>query len=353
MRAFGFGLFPPLLVTLLLAWFVWQQYSLRQELDTLKAALESSQQAILALQRTSPGSDPSIDLRAPSPPARKSEPVLVDKNSHDFYGGKGDKPHLGGFTYVPDNKGISHNLWKFIIGELAVKSLIDLGCGMGVSSRYFLDLGVDVLCLEGSSDAIAHTRLPKDRIVQHDFTLGPWWPARTYDAVWCVEFVEHVGRHYAKNYLPVMHRAALIFVTSAGYGGYHHVEIHEKWWWRGRMTAHGFVYLDRFSEIGRNLSKVNVSREGEAEHLAFGLDIYVNPRVASLPQHQHLFGGKGCFSTVMDNRDGGVACSGVDAIPSEFESLIDCFRPMPNMPRPQIKWQEIPWSCSPNPRLKR
>lgn len=59
------------------------------------------------------------DLLAPSPPAIKGESVTITENAENdykFYGGKGDKPHLGGFTYVPDHKGVSHNLWNFMMG---------------------------------------------------------------------------------------------------------------------------------------------------------------------------------------------------------------------------------------------
>ena len=30
--------------------------------------------------------------------------------------------------------------------------------------------------------------------MEHDFTRGAWWPDQTVDAVWCVEFSEHVQR---------------------------------------------------------------------------------------------------------------------------------------------------------------
>ncbi len=52
-----------------------------------------------------------------------------------------------------------------------------------------------MLCLEGSHDAVTHTYLPdpQKQVVEHDFSRGPYWPAKTYDAVWCVEFLEHVS----------------------------------------------------------------------------------------------------------------------------------------------------------------
>lgn len=70
--------------------------------------------------------------------------------------------------------------------------------------------------------------------------------------------------------------------------------------------------------------------------------MFVNPRVASLPQHHHLFGGDGCFNEVVDNRDGGKLrrsfkiimmsfnlgspCVGADILPAKYESILKCFR---------------------------
>lgn len=162
-----------------------------------------------------------------SPPPKPSPPAdsLTDKSiKRDIYGGKGDKAHLGGFTAF-DPMGISNNTFNFMMGGLAVKSLVDVGCGKGVSTKYFHDQGVKVLCVEGSHDAVTQSVLPAERIVEHDFSLGPWWPNETYDAVWSVEFIEHVGRHHMENYLPIFHKSALIFISGSGFGGWHHVEV--------------------------------------------------------------------------------------------------------------------------------
>ena len=83
----------------------------------------------------------------------------------------------------------------------------------------------DVLCVEGSHEAISQSLLPPNKIVEHDYSLGPWWPSKTYDACWCVEFLEHVSRHYIRNYLPSFHKCAIVFTTRSEWGGYHHVEV--------------------------------------------------------------------------------------------------------------------------------
>lgn len=149
----------------------------------------------------------------------------------DGYGGQGDKKHLGGFTDI-DFSGISPATWKFMITFFGIKSVMDVGCGRGISSAWFFLHGVNTLCLEGSHDAVLKTVLPHPakQIVEHDFSRGPWWPTDTYDAVWCVEFLEHVGRNYHYNYFSAFRKSALIFATHSNWGGWHHVEVHSDDW---------------------------------------------------------------------------------------------------------------------------
>jgi hypothetical protein len=52
----------------------------------------------------------------------------VEEVERGIYGGKGDKQHLGGFTTY-DGMGVSPAVWKYMIKDLGVKSLMDVGCG--------------------------------------------------------------------------------------------------------------------------------------------------------------------------------------------------------------------------------
>jgi hypothetical protein len=111
-----------------------------------------------------------------------------------IYGGAGDKQHLGGFTDI-DTSGISPRAWKWMVNRLNIQSVLDVGCGRGISTTWFLFHGLRALCVEGSHDARERTMLPDPdtQMVEHDFSRGPWWPGQTSDAVWCVEFLEHVS----------------------------------------------------------------------------------------------------------------------------------------------------------------
>ncbi|CAB9524978.1 expressed unknown protein [Seminavis robusta] len=221
------------------------------------------------------------------------------------YGGKGDKKHLGGFTTY-DGQGVTPQLWKHMISDFGVKSLVDVGCGKG-DTLWFLEHGVDVLCVEGSHDAVEQTLLPDpaSQVVEHDFSRGPYWPAETYDAVWSVEFLEHVGRQFQHNYIQTFRKAALIFVSHSHWGGWHHVEVHDHEYWIDKFEAFGFKYSGHLTEQVRSIARTESNqRDGpsgpdgkplNAQHVWLTMQVFINPMVAALPKHAHLFSEHGCF----------------------------------------------------------
>lgn len=286
--------------------------------------------------------------KSPAPKVPERAAVEESKSMrHGIYGGVGDLPHLGGFT-ERDNSTISYNLWRFLLSEVAVKSLVDVGCGKGHSTKYFHDHGVDVLCIEGSHDAIQQSLLPRRVIVQHDYSQGPWWPdTKTFDLAWSTEFLEHVGRQYMENYVPVFLRSALIIVTSSPWGGWHHVEVHGSWWWKARFEARGLVYSEYLTELFRGMVTFDNTNYAHLEYSQqlMGLHVFINPHVASLPEHRHLFGGHGCFNDVVDNEDGGSPCQGVDALPNLYRSLLECSRWRNDSITPLPAYGQSPWVC--------
>eukprot|EP00584_Thalassiosira_punctigera_P007847 CAMPEP_0172533554 /NCGR_PEP_ID=MMETSP1067-20121228/6217_1 /TAXON_ID=265564 ORGANISM="Thalassiosira punctigera, Strain Tpunct2005C2" /NCGR_SAMPLE_ID=MMETSP1067 /ASSEMBLY_ACC=CAM_ASM_000444 /LENGTH=395 /DNA_ID=CAMNT_0013318207 /DNA_START=14 /DNA_END=1201 /DNA_ORIENTATION=+ len=260
------------------------------------------------------------------------------------YGGKGDKPHLGGFTEF-DPLGVSPTLWKHLITHLGIKSLLDVGCGRGISTAWFVTHGLEyVQCVEGSHDAVLQSIVPnaEERVVEHDFSRGPWWPDRTVDAAWAVEFTEHVGRNYQPNYLTAFRKAALVFVTHSNWGGWHHVEVHDDDWWRIRWEAAGFVYSDYLTKSVRAQALQDQDRKDltldmkedylyfVGQHIYLNAQVFINPMVASLPAHAHLFAENGCFGgkSPETKQRIHVACTDVHAKGEILTPLPDSFKPL-------------------------
>lgn len=269
----------------LIAIIVYQQYSIYTLYQASVSQGEVVQALVKQLEFIAPSYDSKVigveyinvannqflHIRSPAPKA--SPPARAEVN-RDIYGGKGDAVHLGGFT-ARDNQTISENLWNFMLSQLAVKSIVDVGCGKGFSTSYFLKKGARILCIEGSKDAIANSLLPSNLIIEHDFSRGPWWPKETFDVAWSTEFLEHVGRQYMKNYLPVFAKSALIFVTASGWGGWHHVEVHDQKWWIGRMQSHGFIYSEELTSWIRKQAQCDLTGDA-AQTLAYGLNVQLN-----------------------------------------------------------------------------
>lgn len=121
--------------------------------------------------------------RAMSPQtAARSLSIAVETHGKQLHIRRGN--HESQNSYSP--------LMRTKITHLGIKSLLDVGCGKGISTSWFVTHGLDfVQCVEGSHDAVTNSIVPdkEERVVEHDFSRGPWWPDRTVDAAWAVEFV--------------------------------------------------------------------------------------------------------------------------------------------------------------------
>jgi hypothetical protein len=140
----------------------------------------------------------------------------------------------------------------------------------------------------------------KSLIVEHDFSRGPWWPEKTFDIAWAVEFLEHVNLHYHYNYISTFRKAAILMVTSSRWGGWHHVEVRPDSWWIRKYEMYGFKFSQ---ELTDQIRKIVDEEKGQifpptgqrmfAQHIGISIKVFINPLVAALPEHAHLFGGVG------------------------------------------------------------
>lgn len=81
------------------------------------------------------------------------------------------------------------------------------------------------------------------------------------------------------------------------------------------------------------------------------LIVFINPAVASLAKHAHLFAGYGCFNQFsgdnlqgLFNAGGGEKCDNdFENLPSKFQSLLNCRRDPLN--------EKSLWACKKNPEF--
>jgi hypothetical protein len=178
--------------------------------------------------------------------------------------------HLGGcwqggdpFTWMPD-------IWGFLLISYDIKSVIDIGCGVGINLSWFKDQNLEVLGIEGFDEAIKNSVIPEN-VVQHDFSIGKYQPVKNYDLVISTEFVEHVEQIYEENWLPSVDSCKYFLMSHAvpGQKGHHHVNCQPSEYWIDRITARGFNYNSVLSNKFRNTTERIPSNWGRNTLLFF------------------------------------------------------------------------------------
>lgn len=169
-----------------------------------------------------------------------------------------DKSHLGGYIIgisdMGDPNTYATEVWDWMIGS-GIKSIIDIGCGQGYSTKYFIDKNIDAIGIEGGKIAV-ETSPVKDKLILHDYTTGKYITQKKYDAVWCCEFVEHVEKIYVDNFLPTFNCANEIFMTHAvpNQEGYHHVNCQPSEYWINKIEKLGFKHDNELSLYLRSIT---------------------------------------------------------------------------------------------------
>jgi SAM-dependent methyltransferase len=160
--------------------------------------------------------------------------------------------HLGGYIHGGDPGTWCPHLWSWVVKEFQIRSVLDIGCGEGHATKFFRDLGCDVVGVDGCAQAIHDSVIP-DHVVLHDFCEGAFVPERSFDLIWSCEFLEHVGEEYLPNILGTFaHTAKVILATHAfperrrsrarskRHHGHHHVNCRPSSYWIRHIEGAGF-----------------------------------------------------------------------------------------------------------------
>jgi hypothetical protein len=160
-----------------------------------------------------------------------------------------DVSHMGGTALVGDPMTFVPDVWEYLIKKYAIKSMIDVGSGVGVNAKWFLDHGIDAYAVEGFPDYLRNSVLPEGRMISHDYTTGPYIPDRTFDLGWSSEFVEHVEQRFVDNFIETFKRCRYVCMTHAtpGQGGYHHVNEQLSAYWIEKMADASYEHLSEDS----------------------------------------------------------------------------------------------------------
>ncbi len=151
--------------------------------------------------------------------------------------------HLGGYIPGGDPGTWCPHLWRWVVERLGIESVLDVGCGEGHSTRFFSQLGCEVLGVDGCQTAIDNSVVP-GHVTLHDFCQGPLASPRSFDLVWSCEFLEHVDAKHLRAILGTFALARkAIMVTHAFPGqedGHHHVNCQPSSYWIHHIESLGF-----------------------------------------------------------------------------------------------------------------
>lgn len=149
------------------------------------------------------------------------------------------RPHLGGYNLTHDAQGTwVPELWAKLIADLGIKSMVEVGSGLGDTVRWFREHGVDALGIEGEPVAAYESGA-----IIHDYTKGPRLVPEC-DLVWSAEVVEHIDEQFIPNFMATFRAGEHVGLSAAQPGdeGHHHVNCRSPDYWIEVFGRYGFEY---------------------------------------------------------------------------------------------------------------
>jgi SAM-dependent methyltransferase len=149
-----------------------------------------------------------------------------------------------------------------IIAELKPGTVLDVGCGTGVSLEYFLKYGLKGTGIENSLIAISKSPV-KENIIRHN--LNKEIDLRmNFDIVWCFEVIEHIHPDFEGKFLRTLANHSNTIILSAakpGQGGHGHFNEQLPEYWIRKFSELGYLYNNKFSE------SLQMTGENHAENI--------------------------------------------------------------------------------------
>jgi SAM-dependent methyltransferase len=175
-----------------------------------------------------------------------------------------DKPHLGGNIIEGDPATFCPTVWKYIIDTYGVKSVLDVGSGIGYAAKWFSNQNVNAFALEGLHENVLNAIHPT---IEHDITLDKF--VKEVDLVNCIEVVEHIDEQFLDNLLSTLCSGKYILISHAVPGqesGWHHVNCQPAEYWIEHFKKRNVMYLEDETHKIRKLAKADkakhISRHG-------------------------------------------------------------------------------------------
>ena len=157
-----------------------------------------------------------------------------------------DASRMGG-NYVGGN--LYPALWTWLAKIYDVKSILDVGCGIGESTYVLNNMGFDTTCVEGYSKnkELSKKIFGNDiNFISLDFEHN-YYRGSAIDMIWCSEVAEHVPPEFIDNFMKTMAKSRVVAGTfpPPGTEGHNHVNLQTKEWWIAKYKEYGFDYDEK------------------------------------------------------------------------------------------------------------
>jgi SAM-dependent methyltransferase len=145
--------------------------------------------------------------------------------------------HLGGHYNISN---IDTGLFDYLKNKYDIKSMLEIGCGLGEQTDYAAKSGVDALGIDGDYTV----KRSNNNFIICDLTQTTPRLDKNYDLVWSVEFVEHLHEKFIPNYMKLFQQGSYAVITHAfpGQKGHHHVNCQQSIYWIDVFYDYGFEY---------------------------------------------------------------------------------------------------------------
>lgn len=158
-----------------------------------------------------------------------------------------DPYHAAYFEGLSATRSSAEVVIPLIAGMVAPRSVVDVGCGIGVWLAVCLQAGIDdIVGVDGDYVPRDQLLIPHDRFASAYFS-EPFSLGRRFDLAISLEVAEHLPEAAAQGFVASLTRLAPVVLFSAaipGQGGPGHVNEQWQEYWRSKFSAAGYVACD-------------------------------------------------------------------------------------------------------------
>jgi SAM-dependent methyltransferase len=153
----------------------------------------------------------------------------------------------------------AQRLLPLVIGALAPRSVLDVGCGRGAWLAEFMRLGVgDAMGVDGDYVKPETLAIPATQYTARDITQ-PFDLGRQFDLAICLEVGEHIPNAASAALVAnIVRHAPMVLFSAAvpGQGGQDHINEMPLDFWRELFMADGYDAFDPFRRVLRGQREV-------------------------------------------------------------------------------------------------